>query len=244
MNDVPVSSYDGTLERTADGGVIRFERRLPFPIRDVWDAITTPARLADWWLPFDADITVDLREGGEMVFAGRGDEPMTMTCTFLRIEPPMLLEHTHVDPNSRMRWELEAVETGCVLRVSHFVTELGRRYQVRCFEHRHAAGEKAAVIVHRFEFAVGHREDIRHTRMDARNRMHARLSFHDRRMQPSFEGRWMDAFDNFTAQIQGEKVGFLEQGETDARCHEEEIRIRQARADVAKALDQFLLRED
>ena len=41
---------------------------LPYPIRDVWDAITNPARLADWWLPFDADITVDLREGGEMVF--------------------------------------------------------------------------------------------------------------------------------------------------------------------------------
>ena len=41
----------------------------PYPIRDVWDAITNPARLADWWLPFDADITVDLREGGQMVFA-------------------------------------------------------------------------------------------------------------------------------------------------------------------------------
>jgi hypothetical protein len=54
----------------------------------------------------------------------------------------------------------------------------------------------------------------------------------------------MAAFDNFTAQIQGEKVGFRQKGETDARCHEEEICIRQARADVAKALDQFLLRED
>jgi len=123
MSDRPTSLYDGTIERTADGGVIRFERRLPFAIRDVWDAITTPARLADWWLPFDADITIDLREGGEMVMTATGDEPMTMTCTFLRIEPPMLLEHTHVDPNSRMRWELEAVETGCVLRVSHFVTD-------------------------------------------------------------------------------------------------------------------------
>lgn len=69
MNDLPASSYDGVLERTADGGVIRFERHLPYPIGDVWDAITNPARLADWWLPFDADITVDLREGGQL--AGR-----------------------------------------------------------------------------------------------------------------------------------------------------------------------------
>ena len=48
---------------------------------------------------------------------------MTITCTILRVEPPMLLEHTHVDPGSYMRWELEPVETGCVLRLSHFVTD-------------------------------------------------------------------------------------------------------------------------
>jgi hypothetical protein len=96
------------VERTAEGGVIRFERHLPYSIRDVWAAVTDPDRLADWWLPFDADITVDLREGGEMVFAGRGDEPFSMTFTILRVEAPMLLEHTHADPSSLMRWELEA----------------------------------------------------------------------------------------------------------------------------------------
>jgi uncharacterized protein YndB with AHSA1/START domain len=111
------------VERTADGGVIRFERRLPYPIRDVWQAVTDPARLAQWWLPFDADITIDLREGGEMVFVGRGDEAFTMTCTIRRLEPPMLLEHTHVDPGSWVRWELEPVGDGCVLRLSHFLTD-------------------------------------------------------------------------------------------------------------------------
>jgi uncharacterized protein YndB with AHSA1/START domain len=133
MSDLP-ASCDGTLERTVDGGVIRFERRLPYAIRDVWDAITNPERLADWWLPFDADIAVDLREGGEMVFSARGDEPMTITCTILRVEPPMLLEHTHVDAGSVMRWELEPIDTGCVLRLSHFVpdpnTAIGNCYVV------------------------------------------------------------------------------------------------------------------
>jgi uncharacterized protein YndB with AHSA1/START domain len=120
------AAYDGTLERTADGGVIRFERRLDHPIREVWDAITSPERLADWWLPFEADISVDLREGGEMVFAGTADgEPVAMTFTVLRVEPPMLLEHTHADPGSRMRWELEPVDDGCVLRLSHFVPDAG-----------------------------------------------------------------------------------------------------------------------
>jgi uncharacterized protein YndB with AHSA1/START domain len=123
MSDSTTSPYDGTLERTADGGVIRFERHLAYPISEVWDAITNPARLADWWLPFDADITVDLREGGQMVFAATGDEPLAITSTILRVEPPMLLEHTQVDPGSYMRWELEPVDTGCVLRLSHFVTD-------------------------------------------------------------------------------------------------------------------------
>jgi len=124
MNGRSTSSrYDGTIERTADGGVIRFERRLGYSIRDVWDAITNPSRLAEWWLPFDADIAVDLREGGSMVMTATGDEPMTITCTILRVEAPVLLEHTHVDAGSYMRWELEAVETGCVLRLSHFVSD-------------------------------------------------------------------------------------------------------------------------
>lgn len=125
MTDDLTSRYDGVLERTADGGVIRFERHLAYDVRDVWDAITDPDRLADWWLPFDAEITVDLREGGEMVFAGTADgEPVTMTCTILRLEPPVLLEHTHPAPGSRMRWELEALDTGCILRLSHTVPDV------------------------------------------------------------------------------------------------------------------------
>ncbi len=125
MTDDLTTRYDGVLERTATGGVIRFERHLAHDVRDVWDAITTPARLADWWLPFDADITVDLREGGEMVFAGRGDgEPVRMTCTILRLEPPVLFEHTHPAPGSRMRWELEAADAGCILRLSHTVPDV------------------------------------------------------------------------------------------------------------------------
>lgn len=126
MTDHHVTSHDGTLERSPSGGVIRFERHLPYPIGEVWDAITTPARLADWWLPFDAEITVDLREGGLMTFTGRGDEPLNMSCTILRVEAPRLLEHTHLDGESRMLWELAPTEDGCRLRLSQFVTDPSR----------------------------------------------------------------------------------------------------------------------
>lgn len=113
------------LERTADGGVIRFERHLAYAVHDVWDAITSPERLADWWLPFDAEITVDLREGGLMTFVGNADgEPVRMTCTILRLEPPLLFEHTHPAPGSMMRWELEPSDAGCILRLSHFVPDV------------------------------------------------------------------------------------------------------------------------
>lgn len=123
MSEFPAASYDGALERTADGGVIRFQRHLSYPIREVWDAITNPARLAEWWLPFDADITVDLQAGGRMVIASRDREPETITCTILRVEAPVLLEHTHLDAASYLRWELEPMGSGCVLRLSHFVTD-------------------------------------------------------------------------------------------------------------------------
>lgn len=120
MSTAPASRYDGVVERTPNGGVVRFERHLPYAIADVWDAVTTPARLAEWWLPFPADITVDLREGGSMDFVASGDEPVEIHCTILKLDPPTLLEHTHFEPESRMRWELESVDTGTVLRLTYF----------------------------------------------------------------------------------------------------------------------------
>ena len=132
MTDDLLTRYDGTVERTADGGVIRFERHLSYAVDDVWDAITNPERLAQWWLPFDADITVDLREGGEMVMKATGDEPVDITCTIVRVEPPVLLEHTHADPGSVMRWELEPADAGCTLRLSHTVPDVAEAVD-KCF---------------------------------------------------------------------------------------------------------------
>lgn len=108
-----------TLERTADGGVIRFERSFPNSIDDVWSALTAPERLAEWWPPFATNVHVDLRVGGSMTFDWP-DGPR-LEFRFLRIEEPTLLEHTHTSPGSWMRYELEPADDGTRLRATYFV---------------------------------------------------------------------------------------------------------------------------
>jgi uncharacterized protein YndB with AHSA1/START domain len=110
-----------TLERTADGGLIRFERRLRHPIEEVWSALTEPDRLADWWPPFATNVTADLREGGLLTFDWP-DGP-NLEFRFLRIEAPTLLEHTHTSPGSWMRYELAPTDDGTLLRATYFVPE-------------------------------------------------------------------------------------------------------------------------
>ena len=110
-----------TLERTEDGGLIRFQRTFPNSIEDVWSALTEPDRLADWWPPFATNVHVDLREGGTLSFDWP-DGPQ-LKFQFLRIQRPKLLEHTHTSPGSWMRYELDATEDGTLLRATYFVPE-------------------------------------------------------------------------------------------------------------------------
>lgn len=114
----------GTIERTADGGIVRFDRLLPFPVDEVWSAITEPERLADWWPPFAAEITVDLRVGGTIVFDWPDTDFPTLEFTIQRLEAPTLLEHTHTSPGSWMRWELTATEAGTRLLATYAIPDL------------------------------------------------------------------------------------------------------------------------
>lgn len=114
----------GTIERAPAGGTIRFERQLAYPVEEVWDAITEPARLADWWPPFAVDITVDLRVGGSITFDWPdGDGVQTLEFTILRLEAPTLLEHSHTSPGSWQRFELEPTADGTRLRATYFVPD-------------------------------------------------------------------------------------------------------------------------
>src|SRR5690606_39349668 len=61
-----------------------------------------PERLADWWAPFAADITVDLREGGAITFDWHGHDIPRFEFTITRLRVPRLLEHTQDRKSTRL----------------------------------------------------------------------------------------------------------------------------------------------
>lgn len=69
------------------------------PVDEVWRAITTPARIKEWF--FGVDTRSDWTPGSELVHSGEWQgEPYEDKGTIVRIEPPTLLEHTHWSPFS------------------------------------------------------------------------------------------------------------------------------------------------
>jgi uncharacterized protein YndB with AHSA1/START domain len=115
------ASADGTLSQVGDRWELRFERRLDFPVEEVFDAITKPDRLALWI----GTARHELREGGR--FWLRFDKTMNNVVegTITRYEPPTLFEHTFEspegadDPAGLVRWELRPDGDGCVLVLTH-----------------------------------------------------------------------------------------------------------------------------
>ena len=124
MTHTDLAVEHGRIERHGNDGVIRFERRLAHPIERVWDAITTPALLAEWWLPFPAAISIDLRVGGTMTFAPLDGTMPPMTCTVLEVEAPRHLVHTHLDGASIVTWSLSVDGDGCVLSLVQTTTDI------------------------------------------------------------------------------------------------------------------------
>lgn len=105
---------DGTLERTGDGFILRFERDLAHPIEAVWAAITDSSRLDDWLSPAHSEI--DLRLGGRVRLGNEVDS------TIVAIDPPRLIEYgwksSEWDGGS-IRWELEPHGEGTRLVLIH-----------------------------------------------------------------------------------------------------------------------------
>jgi len=99
----------GTFERHGDHIDVRFERLYPRPVATVWKALTEPERLSDWM----GECVVEPFVGGRFETMLDGLKPMRGKVRAW--EPPTLLEydwHSDHAPNSVVRWELSAIETG------------------------------------------------------------------------------------------------------------------------------------
>ena len=116
---------DGTLQELDGRAQLRFERSFAHPVDRVWDAITRPEELAEWFLPFEAEIELDLIEGGSYVMRMADPDSTVFSFTVLKVEPPRVFEHTAMDDGT-MRWELEPDGDGCRLVMTQTMSSFGR----------------------------------------------------------------------------------------------------------------------
>ena len=120
----------GTVEKIHGQWVLRFERRLPHPREKVWDALTRPEQIREWF--GEGDVDLELVEGGrfevrttgppelvEAVIREAGEAALVQHNAVLRVEPPSVFEHTFGDPDSIVRWELTPDGDGTLLRLAH-----------------------------------------------------------------------------------------------------------------------------
>lgn len=77
-------TLDGVLRRTAAGHAVRFTREYATDAADLWDALTTPDRLARWLAPASGDFRV----GGRVVAHFDDDDAQ---FTVRSCEPPTAL---------------------------------------------------------------------------------------------------------------------------------------------------------
>jgi uncharacterized protein YndB with AHSA1/START domain len=96
-----MTSPYGTIETRDDGMyVLRYERQLRHPIERVWEALTDPEQIEEWW----ARAEVELAEGGRARLEWlNGDAVAEGRIT--RLEPPNAIEFD-TDIHGRLLWEL------------------------------------------------------------------------------------------------------------------------------------------
>lgn len=128
-------ALDGSVQEVDGQYVLRFERRLNHPVERVWEAITSPDQIKQWY-GGTTKVELELVEGGryfthttgppELVeaikaeFPDAGEEVLVAHDTVLRVEPPLLFEHTFGgDATSIARWELQRDGERCRLTLTH-----------------------------------------------------------------------------------------------------------------------------
>jgi uncharacterized protein YndB with AHSA1/START domain len=112
----------GRLTIEGDKAVLHFERKLPFPVEQVWAAITDPVHRDKWM----GKTSIEPRTGGLITTVASGPplppDQKRMTGRILVWDPPRVFEHEWNQPIVEpgvVRYELQSDGTGTLLRFSH-----------------------------------------------------------------------------------------------------------------------------
>jgi uncharacterized protein YndB with AHSA1/START domain len=108
MTDLPA-----TLHTVAGKPVLRFERRLAHSPDRVWQAVTDPAEMRQW---FPATVETTLHTGARMQFRFEGDDTST-EGEIIEFDPPKVYAFRWND--DVLRFELLPNDTGCLLVFTH-----------------------------------------------------------------------------------------------------------------------------
>ena len=139
-------SEKGTVVRTDERAVIRFERRLPHPPERVWSALTEPEELRRWW----GDVETDLVEGGRFTIrwlnTDEKGKSLVMDAAITELDPPRALQ-VEGDPHGVLRFELEPQPGGGTLLTFTSTPDLPDEFRSRTLAgwHYHLDGLEAAL---------------------------------------------------------------------------------------------------
>lgn len=141
----PDDSRYGTVHQRADDFQLRFERQLRHPVEKVWDALTSPAQLAQWLAPGELELTV----GGRVRLAFT-DGRSVIDGRVTALAPPRLLEFTWTDKGADrglVRWELTAVDGGTRLVLTHTISNAARAFGLPALAGWHTLLEQLAALL-------------------------------------------------------------------------------------------------
>jgi uncharacterized protein YndB with AHSA1/START domain len=106
------------IEKHPSGFRLVYEDVYGTDIRDLWQAITTPERLARWMV----DLTGEFRAGGTWSVVADGDEPSWATGTVTACEAPRSFTttwHAVGEDQTELTVTLDDVEGGTRMRLVH-----------------------------------------------------------------------------------------------------------------------------
>lgn len=118
------TSRFGNVSAHGDYATLVFERRLSHPAEIVWEALTEPKELEEWYL---TKARIDGRQGGRIDFWS-GPTKVHVTGSILVWDPPHVFEHEWiVQPSTgfpkgekaTIRWEIVPDGNTSVLKMTH-----------------------------------------------------------------------------------------------------------------------------